>query len=152
MLLQAEDQFATLYLFGKKYNWTKCDIRGTPALHLNEPTGGSCCSPNLGLVWHCYCIFFTFVCLIQKKLIHFGFLRGRGCVESKNKISAKRKSTMSSLNPSIIQLGSFKCRAHSNYSNMILRHEYTWKLSDTLLQISRIFKIGQPHQQLWLFW
>ena len=53
----------------------------------------------------------SFVCLIQKKNICFGFLKGRGCVESKNKTSAKRKSTMSSLNPSIIQVDSFKCRA-----------------------------------------
>ena len=44
-------------------------------------------------------------------MICFGFLRGQGCVESKNKTSAKRKSSMSSLNPSIIQVGSFKCRA-----------------------------------------
>ena len=35
----------------------------------------------------------------------------RGCIESKNMISAQRKSTKSSLNPSIIQVGSFKCRA-----------------------------------------
>ena len=33
------------------------------------------------------------------------------CVESKNKTSAKTKSTMSSLDPSIIQVASFKCRA-----------------------------------------
>ena len=46
-----------------------------------------------------------------KKNICFGFLKGRGCVESKNKTSAKRKSTMSSLDPSIIQVASFKCRA-----------------------------------------
>ena len=36
---------------------------------------------------------------------------GKGCVESKNKTSSKRKSTMSSLDPSIIQVASFKCRA-----------------------------------------
>ena len=52
----------------------------------------------------------TSVCLI-KKMIYFGFLRDQGCVESKNKTSAKRKSTMSSLDPSIIQVASFKCRA-----------------------------------------
>ena len=46
-----------------------------------------------------------------KKYICFGFLKGRGCVESKNKTSAKRKSTMSSLDLSIIQVASFKCRA-----------------------------------------
>ena len=46
-----------------------------------------------------------------KKMIYFELLRGRGCVESKNMTSAKRKSTMSSLNPSIIQVGSFKRRA-----------------------------------------
>ena len=80
-------------------------LRGTPALHLNEPAGGSCFDVCLGLVWHCYCIYMTYVCLIQKKL------RGQGCVESKNMTSAKRKSTMSSLNPPIIQVGSFKCRA-----------------------------------------
>ena len=85
--------------------------RGPPALHLNEPAGGSCCDAGLGFVWHCYCIDMTFVCLIQKKWIYFELLRGRGCVESKNMTSAKRKSTMSSLNPSIIQVGSFKCRA-----------------------------------------
>ena len=28
--------------------------RGTSALHLNEPAGGSCCGAGLGLVWHCY--------------------------------------------------------------------------------------------------
>ena len=72
---------------------------------------GSCCVAGLGLVWYCYCICMTFVCLSQKKWIYFGYLRGLGCVESKNKTSAKRKSTMSSLNPSIIQVDSFKCRA-----------------------------------------
>ena len=72
---------------------------------------GSCCVAGLGLVWYCYCIYMTFVCLSQKKWIYFGYLRGLGCVESKNKTSAKRKSTMSSLNPSIIQVDSFKCRA-----------------------------------------
>ena len=46
-----------------------------------------------------------------KKNICFGFLKGQGCVESKNKTSAKRKSTMSSLDPSMIQVASFKCRA-----------------------------------------
>ena len=86
-------------------------VRGTPALHLNEPAGGSCCDAGLGLVWYYYCIYMTFVCLIKKKLIHFELLRGQGCVESKNMTRAKRKSTMSSLDPSIIQVGSFKCRA-----------------------------------------
>ena len=47
----------------------------------------------------------------QKKIFVFLFLKGQGCVESKNKTSAKRKSTMSSLDPSIIQVDSFKCRA-----------------------------------------
>ena len=47
----------------------------------------------------------------EKKWIYFELLRVKGCVESKNMTSAKRKSTMSSLNPSIIQVGSFKCRA-----------------------------------------
>ena len=84
--------------------------RGTPALHLNEPAGGSCCDGQ-GLVWYCYCIYMTFVCLIQKKIFVLDFFKGRGCVESKNKTSAKRKSTMSSLDPSIIQVDSFKCRA-----------------------------------------
>ena len=37
-------------------------------------------------------------------------MRGRGSVESKIMTSAKRKSTMSSINLSIIQVGSFKCR------------------------------------------
>ena len=70
-----------------------------------------CCGAGLGLVWCCYWIYMSFVCLIQKENICFGFLKGRGCVESKNKTSAKRKSTMSSLDPSIIQVDSFKCRA-----------------------------------------
>ena len=87
------------------------NTRGTPALHLNEAADGSCCDAGLGLVWRCYWIYMSFVCLIQKKNICFGFLKGRGCVESKNKTSAKRKSTMSSLDPSIIQVASFKCRA-----------------------------------------
>jgi len=78
---------------------------------LNEAADGSCCDAGLGLVWHCYWIYMSFVCLIQKKNICFGFLKGQGCVESKNKTSAKRKSTMSSLDPSIIQVASFKCRA-----------------------------------------
>ena len=90
-------------------SWTQ--IRGTPALHLNEAADGSCCDAGLGLVWRCYWIYMSFVCLIPKKNICFGFLKGQGCVESKNKTSAKRKSTMSSLDPSIIQLASFKCRA-----------------------------------------
>merc|ERR1712237_158638 len=76
--------------------------RGTPALYLNEAADGSCCDAGRGLVWHCYWIYMSFVCLIQKKNICFGFLKGQGCVESKNKTSAKRKSTMSSLDPSII--------------------------------------------------
>ena len=46
-----------------------------------------------------------------KKWIYFELLRGRGCVESKNMTSAERISIMSSVNPSIIQVGSFKCRA-----------------------------------------
>ena len=78
---------------------------------MNEAADGSCCDAGLGLVWRCYWIYMSFVCLIQKKNICFGFLKGRGCVESKNKTSAKRKSTMSSLDPSIIQVDSFKCRA-----------------------------------------
>ena len=41
--------------------------RGTPALHLNEAAGGSCCDAGLGLVWQCYCIYMTLVCLIQTK-------------------------------------------------------------------------------------
>ena len=84
-----------------------CFIRGTPALHLNEAADGSCCDAGLGLVWRCYWIYMSFVCLIKTKK----YLLGRGCVESKNKTSAKRKSTMSSLDPSIIQVASFKCRA-----------------------------------------
>ena len=44
----------------------------------------------------------------KKKYLFWIF---EGCVESKNKTSAKRKSTISSLNPSIIQVASFKCRA-----------------------------------------
>ena len=85
-------------------------VRGTPALHLNEPAGGSCCDAGRGFVWRCYFIDMTCICLI-KKGIYFELFRGRGCVEYKNMTSAKRKSTMSSLNPSIIQVGSFKCRA-----------------------------------------
>ena len=87
------------------------NIRGTPALRLNEPAVWSCSVAGLGLVWYRYCIYLMFVCLIQKKWICFGFLRGFGCVGSKNKANCKRKSTKSSLNPSIIQFGSFKCRA-----------------------------------------
>ena len=87
----------------------KCQ-RGTPALHLNEAADGSCCDAGLGLVWHCYWIYMSFISLIPKKNICFGFFKGRGCVESKNRTSAKRKSTMSSLDPSIIQVDSFKCR------------------------------------------
>ena len=45
-----------------------------------------------------------------KKWIYFELLRGRGCLESKNMTSAKGKSTMSSLDPPIIHVGSFKCR------------------------------------------
>ena len=94
--------------------WSLCrqkSPRGSPAQHLNEPAGGSCCGAGLGLVWYCCCVFLKFVCLTPKKGICFGLLRGWGYVESKNKISAKRKSTMSSLDPSIIQVASFKCRA-----------------------------------------
>ena len=64
--------------------------RGTPAPHLNEPAGGSCCDAGLGLVWRCNWIYMSFVCLIQKK-IYFELLRGQGCVESKNMTSVKRK-------------------------------------------------------------
>merc|ERR1712218_593887 len=94
-----------------KFLTVSARLRGTPALHLNEAANGSCCDAGLGLVWRCYWIYMSFVCLIQKKNICFGFLKGPGCVESKNKTSAKRKSTMSSLDPSIIQVASFKCRA-----------------------------------------
>ena len=89
-------------------NWTEEEHQ--PCIWMSQQMG-SCCVAGLGLVWYCYCIYMTFVCLSQKKWIYFGYLRGLGCVESKNKTSAKRKSTMSSLNPSIIQVGSFKCRA-----------------------------------------
>ena len=61
----------------------------------------------LACVWFGVAIGFT----CHVKNICFGFLKGQGCVESKNKTSAKRKSTMSSLDPSIIQVDSFKCRA-----------------------------------------
>ena len=88
-----------------------CFKRGTPALHLNGPAGGSCSGAGLGLVWYWYCVFLKFVCSTPKKEICFGPLRGWGCEESKNKTSAKRKSTMNSLNPSIIQVDSFKCSA-----------------------------------------
>ena len=77
---------------------------------MNEAADGSCCDAGLGLVWGCYWIYMSFVCLIKKNIC-FGFLKGQGCVESKNKTSAKRKSTTSSLDPSIIQVDSFKCRA-----------------------------------------
>ena len=53
----------------------------------------------------------TFVYLKGEKMIYFKLLRGQGYVESKNMTSAKRKLTMSSLDPSIIQVSSFKCRA-----------------------------------------
>ena len=47
-----------------------CDLeRVTPALHLNEPAGGSCCDAGLGLVWYYYCIYMIFVCLIQKNYL-----------------------------------------------------------------------------------
>ena len=85
--------------------------RGTPALHLNELADGKllcfCLGFGLVLLLYLYDIFL----FDQKKCIRFGFLRGQGCVESKNKTSAKRKSTMSSLDPSRIQVASFKCRA-----------------------------------------
>ena len=51
-------------------------LRGTPALHLNEPAGGSCCDVGLGFVWHCYCIYMTFDCLIQKKIYSFTIFEG----------------------------------------------------------------------------
>ena len=47
-------------------NLTMQVLRGTPALHLNEPAGGSYYDAGLGLVWYCYCIYMTLVCLIQK--------------------------------------------------------------------------------------
>ena len=66
----------------------------------------------LAWVWFGLAIGLDVICLFDpKKNICFGFLKSRGCVESKNKTSAKRKSTMSSLDPSIIQVDSFKCRA-----------------------------------------
>ena len=78
-----------------------------------------CCC---GYVWYCYCIHM----FDKKKLIYFELLRGQGCVESKNMTSAKRKSTMSSLNPSIIQVASFKYRAdvllwHQDYESIKMR-------------------------------
>ena len=53
-----------------------------------------------------------------KKIIYFELLRGQDCVESKNMTSAQRKSTMISLNSSIIQVGSFKCRADVPLADM----------------------------------
>ena len=47
--------------------------RGTPALHLNEAADGSCCDVGLGLVWRCYWIYMSFVCLIQKKIFVLDF-------------------------------------------------------------------------------
>ena len=47
--------------------------RGTPALHLNEAADGSCCDAGLGLVWRCYWIYMSFVCLIQKKIFVLDF-------------------------------------------------------------------------------
>ena len=64
--------------------------RGTPALHQNEPADGNrlCCWLRFGLVLLLY------LCDIRlfepKKWTYFGYLRGRGCVESKNKTSAKK--------------------------------------------------------------
>ena len=67
------------------------------------------CWPGFGLA---LLLYLHGIRLFDPKInIYFELLRGRGCVESKNMTSAKRKSTMSSLNPSIIQVGSFKCRA-----------------------------------------
>ena len=48
-------------------------LRGTPALHLNEAADGSCCDAGLGLVWRCYWIYMSFVCLIQKKIFVLDF-------------------------------------------------------------------------------
>ena len=48
-------------------------VRGTPALHLNEAADGSCCDAGLGLVWRCYWIYMSFVCLIQKKIFVLDF-------------------------------------------------------------------------------
>ena len=66
-------------------------------------------------------------------MINFQLSKGRGCVESKNMTSAKRKSTMSSLNPLIIQVDSFKCRAdvplmYNNTPIMPIFHCYVQKL------------------------
>ena len=72
----------------------------------------------MGWVWRCYCIFLTFICLDQKKSICFDFFLSLGCIESKNKTNCEIKSSMSSLNPSIIRFGSFKCKA-----GVPLRHE-----------------------------
>ena len=47
--------------------------RGTPALHFNEAADGSCCDAGLGLVWRCYWIYMSFVCLIQKKIFVLDF-------------------------------------------------------------------------------
>ena len=96
-------------------------------MHLNEPAGGSCCDAGLGLVWHCYCIYITFVCLIQKKMIYIELLRGRGCVESKNMTSAKGKSAQS-LNPSIIKL------AHSRADLLFLFTHCSVKKTSTRWQ------------------
>ena len=95
---------------------TKCKLninylRGTPALDLNEAADGKllCCWLRFGLVLLLY--LYDIRLFEPKKMDLFWILRGLGCVESKNKTSAKRKSTMSSLNPSIIQVDSFKGRA-----------------------------------------
>ena len=51
-------------------------LRGTPALHLNEPADGSCCDAGLGLVWRCYWIYMSFVCLIKKYIYLFWIFEG----------------------------------------------------------------------------
>ena len=54
-------------------------LRGTPALHLNEPAGRSCCGAGLGLVWYCYCVFLKFICLTKKMDLFWTFEGLRVC-------------------------------------------------------------------------
>ena len=68
---------------------------------------GSCCLSCLGWAWRCYCIFLIFVCLYHKK----SCFQSLGWIEFKIKTKSERKSAMSSLNPSIIRICSFKCKA-----------------------------------------
>ena len=57
-----------VYILNFFFFMASLKAKGTLALHLNEPAGGSCCDAGLGFIWHCYCIYMTFVCLKKKNL------------------------------------------------------------------------------------